>query len=287
VGKAHEEGLNRSLTNAGFKVAPFGLFGRYHCKQMSWAVENILTLASGDPSLRLVSSHALRPILASILSLPENWSTDISRLPHAEGSDAPIALFVCQNFRPNSTERVGFRVMVTDTMSKASRGQGSPREKFLSSNQLLTDAFRHLPESAVAVTGMACNFSGASSLDEFWDILESGKVMCQDLPNDRFPDAVFQRRSFPKSFKANILEDVNAFDHKFFNVSSREAAFMDPQQRLALQVTYQALESAGYFSSGTPHMNRNVGIYLGACTNEYYDNVCTHSPSAFSLTGSI
>jgi acyl transferase domain-containing protein/acyl carrier protein/SAM-dependent methyltransferase len=129
--------------------------------------------------------------------------------------------------------------------------------------------------------------AGASSLDEFWDILESGKVMCQDLPSDRFPDAVFERRAFPKSFKANVLEDVDAFDHKFFKVSSREAAFMDPQQRLALQVTYQALESAGYYSSGTPPNNRNVGVYLGACTNEYYDNVCTHTPSAFSLTGSI
>ncbi|CAI6335373.1 unnamed protein product [Periconia digitata] len=287
VGKAHKEDLTQSLTNAGFIVAPFDLFGRFHCKQMSWVVDKILALASGDPSLRLVSSHALKPILASILSLPEDWSTDVSRIPHAEGSDAPIALFVGSSIPPNPMDRAGFRVIVANTMSKGSRDQISPQEKPFPSIPSLSEEYRHLPDSAVAVTGMACNFSGASSLDEFWDILESAKIMCQDLPNDRFPDAAFERRSFPKSFKANFLEDIDTFDHKFFHISSREAAFMDPQQRLALQVTYQALESSGYFNSGTVQTNRNVGVYLGACTNEYYDNVCTHTPSAYSLTGSI
>ncbi len=71
--------------------------------------------------------------------------------------------------------------------------------------------------------------------------------MYRDLPEDRFLDSRFEQRSYPKSFQCNMFEDVDAFDHKIFNVSSLEALFMDPQQRLALQITYQALESAGYF----------------------------------------
>lgn len=287
MAKAHKDQLTHCLMNAGFKVATFDLFGRFHCEQMSWVVEKILLLASADPGLRLVSSHALKPILASILTLPEKWSTDVKTLPNENWGNAPIVMFVGKNAPSNQLGSMGFQVLVAETMSKVSIHQGSPRDPSLQGSCSFPDDSRHVSDGAVAVTGMACNFSGASSLEEFWDILESGRIMCDDLPNDRFPDAVFEKRSFPKSFKANVLQDVDAFDHKFFNVSSREAAFMDPQQRLALQVTYQALESAGYFSSGTSRKNRDVGVYLGACTNEYYENICTHTPSAFSLTGSI
>ncbi|PVI05037.1 ketoacyl-synt-domain-containing protein [Periconia macrospinosa] len=288
VGKAQKAELTRSLNDAGFKVVPFDIFGRFHCKDMSWAVKKILELSSRDQTLQLVSSHALKPLLASILSLPENWSTDISYFnDQPEDTNASYVLLVGQGTLPNTIDKTGFRVIVADTMSKANRDQGPLHGTSLSGFHIGTDHFKYLPDSAVAVTGMACNFSGADSLDEFWDILESGRVMCQDLPTHRFPDAAFERRSYPKIFKANVLENVDAFDHKFFNVSRREAAFMDPQQRLALQVTYQALESAGYFSRSSAHANQHVGCYIGACTNEYYENVCTHPPSAFSLTGSI
>ncbi|KAL7947499.1 hypothetical protein V8C42DRAFT_317967 [Trichoderma barbatum] len=144
-------------------------------------------------------------------------------------------------------------------------------------------------DSAVAVTGMACKFAGAESLEQLWQILETGTSLYRDLPKDRFPDSRFERRSYAKTFKANTIDDVDAFDHKFFKVASREATFMDPQQRLGLQVTYQALESAGYFSRDTytTGTERDIGCYFATCTNEYAENVATHPPSAFSLTGSI
>ena len=142
-------------------------------------------------------------------------------------------------------------------------------------------------DSAIAVTGAACKFAGADSLEQFWKILESGTSFCRDLPNDRFPDYRFERRAYPKNFKANTIDDVDAFDHKFFKIASREAMFMDPQQRLALQVTYQALESAGYFGRDTSETDRDMGCYLATCTNEYHENVACHPPTAFSLTGSI
>jgi acyl transferase domain-containing protein len=57
---------------------------------------------------------------------------------------------------------------------------------------------------------------------------------------------------------------------------------------VALQVTYQALESAGYFDCDASETeSEDMGCYFGACTNEYHENVATHSPSAFSLTRSI
>ena len=86
-------------------------------------------------------------------------------------------------------------------------------------------------DSAIAVTGMACKFAGADSLEQFWKILETGTSMCRDLPKDRFPDFRFERRAYSRTFKGNTIDDVDAFDHKFFKFASREATFMDPQQR--------------------------------------------------------
>lgn len=141
-------------------------------------------------------------------------------------------------------------------------------------------------DSAVAVTGMSCNFSGANSLEQFWNILKTGTSMFRDLPDDRFPDWRFERRAYPKKFKGNFIDDIDAFDHKFFKVPSHEATLMDPQLRIALQITYQALELAGYFSHDHSETERDIGCYWGICTNEYYEHVVCHPPSAFSLTGS-
>ncbi|KAM6484655.1 hypothetical protein HDV62DRAFT_404435 [Trichoderma sp. SZMC 28011] len=119
--------------------------------------------------------------------------------------------------------------------------------------------------------------SAVACLEQLWQILETGTTLYRDLPKDRFPDARFARRSYERPFKANTIDDVDAFDNKFF------------KQRLGLQVTYQALESAGYFSRDTytTGTERDIGCYFATCTNEYAENVATHPPSAFSLTGSI
>lgn len=150
------------------------------------------------------------------------------------------------------------------------------------------------PDDAVAVTGMSCKFAGAESLEEFWNILETGTSLHRPLPKDRFPDWRFARRKYERPFVAATIDDVDAFDHKFFKVASREATFMDPQQRLGLQVVYQALESAGYFrrddeggDDSSPYVERDMGCYMATCINEYADNVGCHEPCAFSLTGSI
>ena len=178
---------------------------------------------------------------------------------------------------------------MTDIMSTRKIDNESRSNDLNERNHSVLDKSPSLPypDSAIAVTGMACKFAGADSLEQFWRILETGTTLCHDLPNDRFPDFRFERRAYPRNFKANTINDVDAFDHKFFKVASREAAFMDPQQRLALQVTYQALESAGYFGRDTSETERDMGCYFAAVTNEYHENVACHPPSPFSLTGSI
>lgn len=143
------------------------------------------------------------------------------------------------------------------------------------------------PESAIAIVGMACKFAGAESVEEFWDIIQSGASLCREVPEERFSASRVRRRPGAARFFACLLDDVESFDHKVFKVSSREAASMDPQQRLSLQVAYQAAESAGYFGNEAWESHRDMGCYLGVCANEYDSHVACHAPNAFSTIGTL
>ena len=147
---------------------------------------------------------------------------------------------------------------------------------------------RHYPDHAVAITGMACKFPGADSLEEFWQVINKGESMLNQIPDDRFPIRDLRRSPRNKlSFWGNFVRDIEAFDHRFFKKSPREAASMDPQQRLLLQVSYETLESSGYFGEFSKSPRRDIGCYLGVCASDYNDNVASHSPNAFSSLGTL
>ena len=140
----------------------------------------------------------------------------------------------------------------------------------------------------IAVVGMACRFPQADSLDEFWDLIASGRTALGDIPLQRFDPKEASRSPSLAKYKGNFLQNPDVFDHKFFGISGREAKSLDPQQRLALQVAYEALESAGYWSR--PGENRNVadvGCYLGVGSVDYEGNVNSDDANAFSATGTL
>src|SRR5215469_5105966 len=108
-----------------------------------------------------------------------------------------------------------------------------------------------LRRSSVAIVGMACRFpGGAETPEKFWQLLESGKEAITEFPADRFGSAnVFE--SDPdapgKTYlrRGGVLPSIDGFDAAFFRISPREAARMDPQQRLFLELSWEALEDAG------------------------------------------
>ena len=134
---------------------------------------------------------------------------------------------------------------------------------------------------------MACRFPGADSAEEFWELLERGKSMLSTLPPERFPTKGLRRSTDNTVFWGNFIEDPDQFDHRFFKMSSREAASMDPQQRLVLQVAYQALESSGYFDGHLNPVDTNIGCYLGVGSVDYEGNINSHQPNAYSALGSL
>lgn len=143
-----------------------------------------------------------------------------------------------------------------------------------------------LPEDAVAIIGMACRYPDADSVEEFWDLINEGRCAIREFPEDRFKPSELHRE--PKGpFWGGYLQHLEDFDHRFFGISGREAKSMDPQQRLCLQVAYEAMESAGYCGLRSDKFDRDVGCYIGSANDDYFDNVSSHPVSAFSLTGTL
>ncbi|KAL4993159.1 hypothetical protein BDV10DRAFT_199901 [Aspergillus recurvatus] len=131
---------------------------------------------------------------------------------------------------------------------------------------------------------MAGRFPGADSVDELWDLIVQTKTTVQPAPVERLGLPTTGDYASTKWW-GNFLNDPEAFDHKFFKKSSREALAWDPQQRILLEVLYEALESASYFSASNTTEPRDYGCYIGAVMNNYYDNLSCHPATAYATVG--
>ncbi|MDX3229222.1 SDR family NAD(P)-dependent oxidoreductase [Streptomyces sp. ME19-01-6] len=142
-------------------------------------------------------------------------------------------------------------------------------------------------ERAVAVVGMSCRVPGADDLDAFWQLLRDGVDAITDVPAGRWdPDGVPGELDAPGLRRGGFLDRVADFDPGFFGISPREAAAMDPRQRLALELSWTALEHAGV----VPERLRggSTAVFLGATGDDYAALVHARGQDAVShhsLTG--
>ena len=142
------------------------------------------------------------------------------------------------------------------------------------------------PPHSVAVVGMSCRLPGADSVADFWHLLTAGTSMVEPAPSERLNLHTLRGgESVDSKWWGNFLHDFDAFDHRFFNKSSREAVQYDPQQRILLEVTYEAMESSGYFGDFSDSTPKDYGSYIGVVANNYYDNVSCYPPTAYSMLG--
>lgn len=132
----------------------------------------------------------------------------------------------------------------------------------------------HGEEDEIAVIAMTCRFPDAANPDEFWKNLLEGKCSIQDIPEDRWnrDDYYHPSREFGKTYcqKGAFIDTPYDFDAGIFHIPEDEAAIMDPQQRIMLELVYELIEKAGY---GKDHMSgRKVGLFVGAGANTYYEH---------------
>lgn len=140
----------------------------------------------------------------------------------------------------------------------------------------------------IAVVGMSCAVPGADNLEEFWKLLCDGKSQHVEVPGDRFGfDTAWREIDSQRKWYGNFIKDYLAFDHKFFKKTPREVASMDPQQRLMLQIAYQAIEQSGYFCSPKHKEDKHIGCFIGVSNVDYENNIACYPANAFSATGTL
>jgi phthiocerol/phenolphthiocerol synthesis type-I polyketide synthase C len=152
----------------------------------------------------------------------------------------------------------------------------------------VNELFRTDPE--IAVTGWACRLPGAASVDDLWSLLSVGRCAVSRIPQDRWslPRFWHPRRNEPGrsyTWAAGVLDDIWGFDPAMFGISPREAEQMDPQQRLMLELVWEALENAGIVPSALA--GKDVGVFVGASSLDYGNLRLFDLPSgdAYTATG--
>ncbi|WP_341529475.1 beta-ketoacyl synthase N-terminal-like domain-containing protein [Nostoc sp. UHCC 0302] len=142
----------------------------------------------------------------------------------------------------------------------------------------------------IAIIGMGCRFPGAKDPESFWELLHQGVNAVTKVPPERWEADAFYDPNPTTPAKMNtrwggFVEDIEKFDASFFNISPRETEHIDPQQRLVLEVAWEALENAGIIPdklAGT-----QTGVFIGIGSYDYHNYVCSDlaALNAYSATG--
>jgi len=135
------------------------------------------------------------------------------------------------------------------------------------------EAMENKRREPIAIIGMSCRFPGNSdNIEAFWDLLRNGVDSITPVPPDRWDSETYYdpNPDTPGKMYAaggGFIGDVDKFDPKFFGISPRETVRMDPQQRLLIEVSWEAIESAGI----SPYrlVNSSAGVFVGISTSDY------------------
>ncbi len=138
----------------------------------------------------------------------------------------------------------------------------------------------------IAIVGVATRFPGdINTPDEMWAALLEGRDAITDLPEGRWSEFLAEPRIAERVAKAHTrggyLSDIKGFDSEFFALSKMEADNIDPQQRMALELTWEALEHARIPASSL--RGQSVGVYVGSSTNDYQFLACRRPVASRTL----
>ncbi|KAL2821421.1 hypothetical protein BDW59DRAFT_181186, partial [Aspergillus cavernicola] len=142
----------------------------------------------------------------------------------------------------------------------------------------------------IAVIGLGCRLpGGASDPQKFWELLSSKRSALCTVPESRYNAKAFHHEAREKlntlsANKGHFLEqDVAAFDAPFFNITSQEATAMDPTARMLLEVTYEAMESAGLPIESLT--GSDTSCFVGCFTRDYHEMLMRDAETAPMYAG--
>lgn len=142
----------------------------------------------------------------------------------------------------------------------------------------------------IAIVGMSTRLPGhVDTPAQMWELLSDGRDGITDLPEGRWSefdgDPLVAEAIANANTRGGYLDDVKGFDAEFFAMSPREVKMVDPQQRLALELTWEALEHAHIPASDLK--GGSVGVFIGSSANDYM-LIAASDPTAadpYAITG--
>src|SRR5829696_1930774 len=167
-------------------------------------------------------------------------------------------------------------------MTSSTRPSGGTRDRLVDALRTIERLKRELAAAdaaappavePIAVVGMSCRLpGGADDPGEFWRLLGEGFDAAREFPADRAdarslydPDPDAPGRAY--TITGSFLDRVDLFEPEVFGIAPREAVGMDPQQRITLEVAWEALERAGHAPDRLD--GTSTGVYLGVSTTDY------------------
>ncbi|MDO7688837.1 MAG: polyketide synthase, partial [Pirellulales bacterium] len=148
----------------------------------------------------------------------------------------------------------------------------------------------------IAIVGMACNFPGAPSLNDYWGLIKAGRNETRVVPDDRWSVDAFYDPNPDQPGRtaakwACLVNDVDYFDPAFFGIAPREATRLDPQQRMLLTCSYRAMENANIDPACLSQSP--TGVFVGAGQTDYsrvmsqFDNSIYHLDAHCGTGGAL
>jgi amino acid adenylation domain-containing protein len=147
----------------------------------------------------------------------------------------------------------------------------SPADRPLNPAPLAGPVAATTGQTEVAVIGMAGRFPGANTIGQLWEVLKQGRETTRFFTADELDPTIPEHiKNDPLYVPARgVIDNADQFDALFFGLTPKLAELMDPQQRVFLEIAWEALEQTGYLPQ---HYDGRVGVFAGCGNNTYYLN---------------
>jgi len=140
----------------------------------------------------------------------------------------------------------------------------------------------------IAIVGISLRYPQVNSLEDLHLFLDSGECGVKERPEGRWNSERWLGTKGEEgkayTFAGGYLDQIEFFDHHFFNVPAEEAKHTDPQQRILLELAVEAIQHSGILLNDIN--GSSTAVYVGTVHSDF-DGLMSNLPTEYSATGSI